>query len=146
MTLGKRLLVYSAQDPSAQNLAKSTAEWGCLISPCGSVDELRGKIEGSDFDYVLVESSANLKRLITDNAPDQVLNLPLAEVEKRHLQRVLASTGGNKTRAARILGIDTKTLYNKLKSYRSSEELARKRGVNPASDSASDSVSDSVAM
>lgn len=135
MTLGKRLLVYSAQDPSAQNLTKSIAEWGCVVSSCGSVDELRGRIEGSDFDYVLVESSSNLKRLITDNAADQVLNLPLAEVEKRHLQRVLASTGGNKTRAARILGIDTKTLYNKLKSYRSSEELARKRGVNPVSDS-----------
>jgi DNA-binding NtrC family response regulator len=40
--------------------------------------------------------------------------------------RVLASTGGNKTRAARILGIDTKTLYNKLKSYRSSEVVARR--------------------
>ena len=135
MTLGKRLLVYSAQDPSAQNLAKSTADWGCIVSPCGSLDELRGRIEGSDFDYVLVESSSNLKQLITDTAADQVLSLPLAEVEKRHLQRVLASTGGNKTRAARILGIDTKTLYNKLKSYRSSEELARKRGESPISDS-----------
>lgn len=135
MTLGKRLLVYSAQDPSAQNLAKSTADWGCIVSPCGSLDELRGRIEGSDFDYVLVESSSNLKQLITDTAVDQVLSLPLAEVEKRHLQRVLASTGGNKTRAARILGIDTKTLYNKLKSYRSSEELARKRGESPISDS-----------
>ena len=135
MTLGKRLLVYSAQDPSAQNLAKTTADWGCIVSPCGSLDELRGRIEGSDFDYVLVESSSTLKQLITDTAADQVLSMPLAEVEKRHLQRVLASTGGNKTRAARILGIDTKTLYNKLKSYRSSEELARKRGESPISDS-----------
>ena len=67
--------------------------------------------------------------------PEQ-LKLPLAEVEKRHIQRVLASTGGNKTRAARILGIDTKTLYNKLKSYKSSEQVARKRltanGAMPA--------------
>ncbi|HEB53843.1 MAG TPA: hypothetical protein ENI87_11375 [bacterium] len=134
MTLGKRLLVYSAQDPAAKNLNKATAEWGCMVSTCSSIDELRGHIEGAEHDYVLVESSADLRRLIADNSIDELLTLPLAEIEKRHIQRVLASTGGNKTRAARILGIDTKTLYNKLKSYKSSEELARKRG------SGSDSV------
>ncbi len=129
MTLGKRLLVYSAHDPSAQNLTKVTTDWGCMVSCCVSIDELRGSLEGSEFDYVLVESSSDIKQLIADSATEQVLTLPLAEVEKRHLQRVLASTGGNKTRAARILGIDTKTLYNKLKSYKSSDDLARKRGV-----------------
>lgn len=133
MTLGKRLLVYSAQDPSAQELTKATAEWGCMVSPCGSIDELRGRIEGADFDYVLVESSADLQRLVADNNIQETLTLPLAEIEKRHIQRVLASTGGNKTRAARILGIDTKTLYNKLKSYKSSEELARKRSLGTGS-------------
>jgi len=99
-----------------------------MVSNCTSIDELRGRIEGAEFDYVLVESSADVRRLIHDNAIEEQLKLPLAEIEKRHIQRVLASTGGNKTRAARILGIDTKTLYNKLKSYKSSEELARKRG------------------
>ena len=133
MTLGKRLLVYSAQDPSAQNLTKATAEWGCMVSACGSIDELRGRIEGADFDYVLVESSVDLQRLLAENSIQETLTLPLAEVEKRHIQRVLASTGGNKTRAARVLGIDTKTLYNKLKSYKSSEELARKRGLGTGS-------------
>ncbi len=135
MTLGKRLLVYSAHDPSAQDLTKVTADWGCMVSCCVSIDELRGSLEGSEFDYVLVESSSDVKQLIADSAIEQVLTLPLAEVEKRHLQRVLASTGGNKTRAARILGIDTKTLYNKLKSYKSSDDLARKRGVTQGSGS-----------
>tara|TARA_R110002072_G_scaffold174303_7_gene329620 strand:- start:64614 stop:64943 length:330 start_codon:yes stop_codon:yes gene_type:complete len=106
-----------------------------MVSSCGSVDELRGRIEGAEFDYVLVESSSEIQRLIAENNIEETLTLPLAEVEKRHIQRVLASTGGNKTRAARVLGIDTKTLYNKLKSYKSSEELARKRGVTQGSGS-----------
>jgi DNA-binding NtrC family response regulator len=35
----------------------------------------------------------------------------LAELEKRYAREVLDATGGNKTRAAEILGIDRKTLY-----------------------------------
>lgn len=40
----------------------------------------------------------------------------LAEVEAEHIQRVLIATAGNKTAAARILGIDRKTLREKLKT------------------------------
>jgi len=127
MTLGKRLLLFSDRDPAASSLAKATAGWGCMVSNCSSIDEFRGRVEGGEFDMVLVESSAVLQRLLGEVAPEEFLKLPLAEMEKRHIQRVLASTNGNKTRAARILGIDTKTLYNKLKSYRSSEAVARKR-------------------
>ena len=39
----------------------------------------------------------------------------LAEVEAEHIRAVLARTGDNKTRAAEILGIDRKTLREKLK-------------------------------
>lgn len=133
MNFGKRLLLYSARDPAADSLTKSTADWGCLVSTCRSVEELRGRIEGGEFDLVLVEPVQVLQQMVGESSPDQALALPLAEVEKRHIHRVLASTEGNKTRAARILGIDTKTLYNKLKSYRTSEELARKRTTNTAS-------------
>ncbi|HZZ83351.1 MAG TPA: sigma-54 dependent transcriptional regulator [Anaeromyxobacteraceae bacterium] len=38
----------------------------------------------------------------------------LAELEKRYALQVLRETGGNKTRAAEILGIDRKTLYRLL--------------------------------
>jgi DNA-binding NtrC family response regulator len=38
----------------------------------------------------------------------------LAEAEEDQIQRVLAATGGNKSKAAQILGIERKTLYRKL--------------------------------
>jgi DNA-binding protein Fis len=43
------------------------------------------------------------------------LDRTLAEVETEYIRNVLESVGGNKTRAAEILGIDRKTLREKLK-------------------------------
>jgi DNA-binding NtrC family response regulator len=44
------------------------------------------------------------------------LDRPLAEVEEEYILRVLASVEGNKKRAAEILGIDRKTLRERIKS------------------------------
>ncbi|PKK91457.1 MAG: hypothetical protein CVV64_06795 [Candidatus Wallbacteria bacterium HGW-Wallbacteria-1] len=41
----------------------------------------------------------------------------LAEVEKHHILSVLSETDNNVSQAARILGVDRKTLYNKMKIY-----------------------------
>jgi DNA-binding NtrC family response regulator len=38
----------------------------------------------------------------------------LADTEAEQIRRVMAATGGNKSRAAKILGIERKTLYRKL--------------------------------
>jgi len=38
----------------------------------------------------------------------------LVDAESEQIRRVLAATGGNKSRAAQILGIERKTLYRKL--------------------------------
>jgi two-component system, NtrC family, response regulator HydG len=40
----------------------------------------------------------------------------LADVERDHIKRVLAALGGNKSKAAKVLGIDRKTLRSKLES------------------------------
>jgi len=50
------------------------------------------------------------------------LNRTLAVVEAEHIHNVLASVEGNKTRAAEILGIDRKTLREKLKGLKNSPE------------------------
>jgi len=46
---------------------------------------------------------------------DASLTKTLAEIEAEYIQNVLASVGGNKTKAAEILGIDRKTLREKIK-------------------------------
>ena len=46
----------------------------------------------------------------------------LAEIERRHILRVLDQVGGNRRRCAEILGIDRKTLHRKLARYRNGED------------------------
>jgi DNA-binding protein Fis len=43
--------------------------------------------------------------------------LPLRDVERAYILMVLDQTGGNKSRAAEILGLDRKTLYRKLEEF-----------------------------
>ena len=43
--------------------------------------------------------------------------LPMHEVEKRYILRVLEAVGGNKTSAAQILGFDRRTMYRKLERF-----------------------------
>ena len=40
-----------------------------------------------------------------------------AEAEKAYILKILNSTNGNRTKAAEILGISRKTLWEKLKTY-----------------------------
>ena len=48
---------------------------------------------------------------------EERLDRPLAEVEADYIRKVLDSVGGNRTRAAHILGIDRKTLRRKLGAH-----------------------------
>ncbi|UCE18703.1 MAG: sigma-54-dependent Fis family transcriptional regulator [Gemmatimonadota bacterium] len=83
----------------------------------GNVRELENVIQRL---VVMIESDViripDLPSLMRFSAPrDTGLNRTLAEVEVEHIRNVLASVEGNKTRAAEILGIDRKTLREKLK-------------------------------
>jgi len=45
------------------------------------------------------------------------LGASAADVEKELIRRTLEMTEGNKTRAAKILGLSLKTIHNKTKKY-----------------------------
>jgi DNA-binding NtrC family response regulator len=42
----------------------------------------------------------------------------LRDLEREYIGKVLQTTQGNKTEAARILGVDRTTLYRKLEDYK----------------------------
>ena len=55
-----------------------------------------------------------VREAITSMEPDNASNETLADTEAEQIRKVLAAAGGNKSRAAKILGIERKTLYRKL--------------------------------
>jgi two-component system response regulator HydG len=69
------------------------------------VDDLPEKIRDYRFSHVVVAG----------NDPTELV--PLEEVERRYILRVLEAVAGNKTAAARVLGLERKTLYRKLERY-----------------------------
>jgi DNA-binding NtrC family response regulator len=57
---------------------------------------------------------AAVREAIDLTEPRDTASETLADTEADQIRRVLAATGGNKSRAAKILGIERKTLYRKL--------------------------------
>lgn len=68
-----------------------------------------------------------------------VLRIPvgtnLADVERWMIFATLQKCGGNKTRAAALLGVSLKTLYNRLNAYRA-QGLAMDYGLSDGQDDA----------
>jgi DNA-binding NtrC family response regulator len=90
----------------------------------GNVRELRNTIERavivSRNRVIGVEDLPESVRQRTAEGPDLVIQLgsSIDEMEKQMILRTLDMTGGNKTEAARVLGISLKTLHNKLNRFR----------------------------
>ncbi len=83
----------------------------------GNVRELQNAIERA----VLVCRGREIRPedlpLQVNEARGQTTGKTLAEVERQHIQRILQETKWNISQAARLLGIDRVTLYNKIRKY-----------------------------
>ncbi|MFU8770008.1 MAG: sigma 54-interacting transcriptional regulator, partial [Desulfotignum sp.] len=85
----------------------------------GNVRELSNAIERAVV--VCKTSTITSQDLPIGGTPDQPDRpgggISLHDVEKQHIQSILARTGWQISKAAGILGIDRSTLYNKIKRY-----------------------------
>ncbi len=82
----------------------------------GNVRELRGIVRDLVAAELTTVAVPDLPPRMRFSAfRDAGWNRSLADVEAEHVRRVLAAVDGNKTRAAEILGIDRKTLREKLR-------------------------------
>ena len=88
----------------------------------GNVREFRNVIERSLLLGKLpgeccANSTTNNLNGCTESVSDYPLHWTMAGVEKQHMQRVLQSVGGNKSEAARRLGVSRKTLERKVSAW-----------------------------
>jgi len=87
----------------------------------GNVRELANILERAvalcDHDTLLPEDldfpsgESGIDALLSESARSSI---PLADLERLYVRRVLESHGGNKSSAAKVLGIDRRTLYRRL--------------------------------
>jgi two-component system, NtrC family, response regulator HydG len=106
----------------------------------GNVRELKNLVHASfiasDDDFVVLGGTTEgrvpgARSNGTDEArasnDGTALRIPVgttaAEAEKRLILATLESCGGDKTKAARVLGLSLKTIYNRLKAFRDGSDL-----------------------
>jgi two-component system response regulator HydG len=111
---------------NVRGLAPAAAERLLAYHWPGNVRELQNCIERAvalaSHDLLLLDDLPD--RLREYSAPHASLNRtdpvdlrPMDEIERRYVYRVLEASGGNKSRAAEVLGFDRRTLYRKLERY-----------------------------
>jgi len=120
----RRMAFERGQPPKAIGADAMTAivayEWP------GNVRELENALEraatlskGEEITAAELPARVTERRAPALAAERPSANPPLDVVERAYIAWVLQSVGGNKTRAAEVLGIDPSTLYRKLARYES---------------------------
>jgi two-component system response regulator HydG len=119
------------QGKAVTGLSRAVAEKLLAYRWPGNVRELRNCIERAvaltRFEEIAVEDLPDKIRaarstdlVVAGNDPEELV--PLEVIEERYIRHVLDAVGGHRTMAARILGLDRKTLYRKLAKYGARED------------------------
>jgi DNA-binding NtrC family response regulator len=120
---------------SVTGLSSSAAERLLSYPWPGNVRELQNAVEHAaavtSYDKMVAEDLPERIRayrqshvLVVSENPAEFL--PMHEVERRYILRVLDAVGGNKTIAARLLGFDRRTMYRKLERFAAEETAGRR--------------------
>ncbi len=110
-------------------IASSAAERLVAYSWPGNVLELQNVIERAVAltRYAQLTSADLPEKVLHPTAAtnaadaDEAVLVPMDTIERHHILRVLRAVGGHRTQAAKILGLDRKTLYRKLEGYGANE-------------------------
>ena len=120
------VLLGARNDKNALELSTTSAEKLMAYNWPGNVRELENCMEHAvalaRFDQITVEDLPEKIRayraerfVVAANDPTEIVTMD--ELERRYILRVLSLVGGNKSRAAQVLGFDRRTLYRKLERY-----------------------------
>jgi two-component system response regulator AtoC len=116
----------SNRDGRVVGIKSSAAERITSYPWPGNVRELQNCIERAvalaQFDHIGIEdlpervARSTATRALPETC-DPTAILSMDEVERRHISQVLVALSGNKASAARLLGMDRRTLYRKLERW-----------------------------
>ncbi len=141
LTLAQHFLTRFADRSGKPALALSTpaAEKLMAYGWPGNVRELENCIERAvaltRFDQITVEDLPEKIRayraerfVVSADDPTEIVSME--ELERRYILRVLSLVGGNKSRAAQMLGVDRRTLYRRLEKFE--EDAAKAAAMREA--------------
>lgn len=117
-------VILAVPDPRAGGeIAAAFRGLGYHVIPAEDVHLAGEVLAAAEAEYLVLGLSLPsldldaLRRAIDPASAGTVEPVSLDAVERKHIEGVLQQTGGNRSRAARLLGISRSTLHAKIRRY-----------------------------